>query len=350
MIRFTRLWKLVCFVVLTTTLAVACQKEATSIEEIANAKAPKNLQTLSTDIAAIESVNDAATIDYCGATSTSSLKAYYKISGTDHTSEVGNVVIGNDKDYLYITYNLSAGNTWFLKSVAAYVGTNPESLIVGSTNNKKVDFADLPIQQTVTGVNVKTYTLKLPLPSSDNFKLIVYANAKDGSTNGNVWGQGSVLSLNGAEVKDGAMSISYTKQVCQEEMTCGYSQGYWFAKPQTVWCSDVTFGHLTVSQTAGRALWVPRRSDLAKAFFQASAIQLSQKCFAADKVIPAAIAADYNFLSTVLSGVSYADLQNGVTPAGVDMNAVKTAASNLSAWICANHCDATDTDACNTSL
>lgn len=63
---------------------------------------------------------------------------------------------------------------------------------------------------------------------------------------------------------------------------CNLSQGYWFAKPQTVWCESVALGSKTYTQDDGKAIWNTSNkwgvTATKRAFTQYSAIYLDQQC------------------------------------------------------------------------
>lgn len=354
MFRFTRLMQLVCIVLFASFAIISCQKESASIHEtLASQAAPKTSQTLAIDLATAESITNPSAINYCGAPLTTGLQVFYKVRSVVNTSSIGNVVIGNDKEYLYITYNVDAANAWFIKHIAAYIGDNSQGLIIGSASKPQLPAGSLPIQQDMS-TDIKSYTFRMPLssyPTISNFKLVVNASAQNGSSNGDAWGVGDAMKVGNTAVESGAMSIAYTLQQCPNEMTCGYSQGYWFRKPDVDWKGQsVVFGNNTFDFSEARALWVPKKSTLVKAFFHAGAIQLSQKVTNPGKDIPEAIKTEYDYLVSVLSGVTKTELASQKMPAGLNEIAIKAAAEKLSTWICQNHCDATDTDACNTSL
>ena len=121
---------------------------------------------------------------------------------------------------------------------------------------------------------------------------------------------------------------------------CAYSQGYWFARPETVWCQDVVFGANSYTQTQGGNIWTnaPANSVAKKAFTQAAALQLSRYCTNGGNAIPADILAAYTTCANFLSGLSYNDILTGAYPAS-GYPAVAAAAGAIGSWITENHCD-----------
>lgn len=132
---------------------------------------------------------------------------------------------------------------------------------------------------------------------------------------------------------------------------CPYSQGYWFAKPNVEWCnSSVTFvdgpNTLTVSKADGRALWPAQSNTMKKAFFQASALQLSM-CMNGGAPVPASILAEYNWLKNMLARSSAPSIIANIPPAGYNLTDIQIAAGKVGTWISANHCADTDDDMSN---
>lgn len=119
---------------------------------------------------------------------------------------------------------------------------------------------------------------------------------------------------------------------------CAYSQGYWFARPETVWCQNVTFGANSYTQQQGQALFPTGSSAARQAFTQASALQLSKYCVNNGDPIPASIITAYNTCVNFLAGLTYNDLLNGSYPPA-SYQTIMEAAGAIGNWIQANHCD-----------
>jgi hypothetical protein len=138
----------------------------------------------------------------------------------------------------------------------------------------------------------------------------------------------------------GCGSFTFTGLGCEviTEQGYSYSQGYWFARPSTVWPGGSLFiGGKTYSQKEGKAIWDASNkkglADSKAAFTQAAAILLS-----GDMVKPgASVWADVQIVQNYLSTLN--KLTPTVLPTG---NAdAKAAAGRISDWITAHHVDTT---------
>jgi hypothetical protein len=110
----------------------------------------------------------------------------------------------------------------------------------------------------------------------------------------------------------------------------------------------VKFGGLEVQQSEGKSLWPAQNNWVKKAFFQASALQLSMNCVNSGDSIPSSIGSDYNTLAAFLGQLTYTDIQNGTFPPTADTAGVRAGTGNIGRWICQNHCNSTvDTTACS---
>lgn len=127
---------------------------------------------------------------------------------------------------------------------------------------------------------------------------------------------------------------------CPIDGWCAFSQGYWFARPETVWCQDVTFGSNSYTQAQGQNIWnnAPPNSVAKKAFTQASALQLSMACHNNGDPIPGDILSAYNTCVNFLAGLTYNDILTGLYPASSNQS-VATAAGAIGTWIPLNHCE-----------
>jgi len=141
----------------------------------------------------------------------------------------------------------------------------------------------------------------------------------------------------------GCGSFTFTGLGCEivEEVSYSYSQGFWFAKPQTVWPGDgtVTLGNKVYTQAEGKAIWDASNkkglADSKAAFTQAAAIKLSAGL---GLVKPSAsVWADVAIVDAYLATL------NKLTPTYLPTgNAeAKAAAGRISTWIQANHVDTT---------
>ena len=120
-----------------------------------------------------------------------------------------------------------------------------------------------------------------------------------------------------------------------------YSQGFWFAKPQTIWPGNgtITLGNKVYTQTEGKAIWDASNkkglADSKAAFTQAAAIKLSAGL---GLVSPSAsVWADVAIVDNYLA------ILNKLTPTYLPTGnaAAKAAAGRISIWISAHHVDTT---------
>ena len=108
---------------------------------------------------------------------------------------------------------------------------------------------------------------------------------------------------------------------------CSYSQGYWFARPQTVWPHDVTIGGHIFTQEEGKAFW-PSNTNTKRAFTQYATIVLSgvDLSLFPDLAEAMAVIEDY-----------FANLYPDAAPRQVNQ-----AAGYIGDWVDQNHCDTED--------
>ena len=294
-----------------------------------------------------ESILTSHSYSFCGSGSTSTLKIK---DGTD----IGTVTVGNDAFYLYLTYNLS-GN-WYLGDAHSYAGR--ESAIPRNSDGNPV-YGQFPGKQHLNFCDQKqTFTFRVLLSSifSDNNALCStneqffiamrasvkqFSNATDCTAGIEQPAWGAPFLINPGNANEWATALYYCKQDCTIPTIswCAYSQGYWFSNPNLLsWCQNVKFGNLEVNKQDGTALWPPQNNLEKRAFFQASALQLSLNCVNSGNPIPTSIASDYNRVETFLSTLTYANLQSGTFPASTDTTGVRAATGNIGRWICNNHC------------
>lgn len=124
---------------------------------------------------------------------------------------------------------------------------------------------------------------------------------------------------------------------------CGFSQGYWFAKPNLVWpdvngadAGNVTIGGHFYTQAEGKAIWNTSNAggipDTKKAFLQVAAIKLS-----ADNVLPtASVWADVQIIENWLSTLPKLTTSNLKNWKNKDAAA---AAGRIGNWIQLYHCE-----------
>ncbi len=134
-------------------------------------------------------------------------------------------------------------------------------------------------------------------------------------------------------------TVTFTGVGCPvPQAWCAFSQGYWFARPETIWCQNVTFGTNSYTQAQGQSLFPSGPNAARHAFTQASALQLSMHCVNNGAAIPASILAAYNTCVNFLAGLTYNDLLNGSYPPSSYQN-IMNAAGAIGDWIQDNHCE-----------
>lgn len=199
---------------------------------------------------------------------------------------VGTLEIANSPDAqtIYVTYNLSAPG-WVLGTMHLFVG---ECGKYPQTKKGIPIPGQFPYSFSPT-TTTTNYTFTIPASAiakdaSGCFCVYAHAEVKKLDANGNViqeetaWGGNTP---NDPSIPRWFFFTNYCPQTCSPpptgKGTCSLSQGYWFAKPQTVWAGgSVTVGGHTYTQAEGKALWaVTGSSGVAQCFFQVSAIKLS---------------------------------------------------------------------------
>lgn len=140
----------------------------------------------------------------------------------------------------------------------------------------------------------------------------------------------------------GCGTFTFTGLGCEEVVVEGYSysQGFWFAKPQTIWSNgSLTIGGQTYTQEEGKAIWNATNkkglADSKAGFTQAAAIKLSAEL---NLVSPtASVWADVTIVENYLKTLSK------LTPTYLPTaNAsAKAAAGRISVWIADHHVDTT---------
>ena len=335
-------WKQFTVSLLCLFVLISCRKE----------KEKDNIQTSPTSQASdYEPLSNAHSLSYLGSPLISNLK-------TKTGEDIGTVAVGNDENFLYLTYTLEPN--WYLTSVQTYAG---KKIFIPVTENGNPNHLQFPGKQSLNPCDkLQTFSFRVAMsalrsdessycPSNAQFFVAMRATARyiDNNTSCSMgWEQDAWAApflINPGNADEWATAIYYCIQESDPTPPswCGYGQGYWFAKPNVVWCqSGVSFGNLSVAKDEARALWPAMNNAVKKAFFQASAIQLSWICQNNNEPMPPAVSADYNLLVSFLSGLSYEDIQSGNVPAGVNMEEIKTATGNVGRWICQNKCSNTE--------
>jgi hypothetical protein len=335
----TRSLKLFALLLLPLSIGIlSCKKQKPIVDPVPPDETPN----------VFESILNLPSVSFCGSAMTSHLKIK---DGTD----IGTVTVGNDAVYLYLTYNLT-GN-WYIGNAHAYAGRESQIPKNGDGNPVYVQF---PGQQELNYCDQRqTFSFRVLLSSlfsddntlcSTNEQYYIamrvsvkqFSNAADCTAGIEEAAWGAPFLINPGNADNWATALYYCKQDCTIPTItwCAYSQGYWFSNPNpaSTWCQKVKFGNLEISEQEGDALWPSQNNWVKRAFFQSSALQLSMNCVNGGNPIPVSIAGDYTRLETFLSALTYADIQNGTSPGGIDTTGVRVASGNIGRWICNNHC------------
>lgn len=319
--------------------ALSCQKPDTE-------EAPTEVPPT---IAAFESLFTFPTKAFCGNTFTSKLKIR---DGKD----VGSVSVSNDDLYLYLTYTLE--QNWYLVDVQSYAGTEA---LIPRTSNGNPNHGRFPGKQGLSPCDMKqSFTFRVALSAlspeekedcARRFFIAMRASVRHianvgGCTSGmdeEAWA--APILINPNRKSEWATAFYYCLQDCPPPPppVCAYGQGYWFASGKKAWCLPVTFGGLNVTQQEGHELWSKpgKRSTMEKAFFQASALQLTWACFPGNENVPADIKAAYETIKEKLStGYSSYHGLNAPLSTPEEEKSIQDATGLIGKWICANKCSA----------
>lgn len=351
-------WKQLAVFSLFLLLTSSCKKQRPTE---GNSNPPPGQENPPPSLSSYEPLSNHSIVSYCGSPLVSGLKTK---DGTD----IGTVTVGNDGAYLYLTYNLV--DDWYLGMTYCYAGQEfliPRDPDTGNPNHEQfpgkhaLNFCDL----------LQTFTFRVPLSSltSDNgqcptntqYYIAMRASVKqisdpadcDAAIEQAAWG--APFLINPGNTNEWATAFYYCKQDCLADPPpppapawCAYSQGYWFNKTGVTWCQDATFGNLQINQQDGTSLWPAQNNWVKKAFFQATALQMSMYCINNGEPIPDSIANDYATLQAFLSQLTYAEIENGTFPSGADTSGVRSGTGNIGRWICQYHCNSSeDSTACS---
>lgn len=306
-------------------------------------------------IATFESLFTSPVKSSCGASFTTPLKIR-----AGHN--IGSVTVTNDALYLYLTYNLE--QNWYLVDVQTYAGTEAQIPKTGDGNPNHDRF---PGKQGISPCDMRqSFTFRVALTSlqteseadcEQRFFIAMRASVRHianagGCTSGEdevVWA--APILINPNRDSEWATAFYYCLQDCPPPPPawCAYGQGYWFASGKHPWGSvgKVTFGtdpdpakNLVVTEKEGVELWAHpgKRTTLQKAFFQASALQLSMTVMNNGDPIPDAIKNAYTTIYDALKGFNkLGDLKGPLSPE--EEEKIQNAAGAIGKWICANNCN-----------
>ncbi|HEX2629786.1 MAG TPA: hypothetical protein VHM26_12255, partial [Chitinophagaceae bacterium] len=168
------------------------------------------------------------------------------------------------------------------------------------------------------------------------------------------WGVGPLQAYFKSGANTGCCYKEYTDLGigCPETEECSFSQGYWFASnpahPNGVhpWGGDgsatVTIGGYVYTNAEGLAIWNASNAggikDAKKAFTQLAAIRLSG-VDESNLALAAAIATIENWLANYGAKLNAGNLRNQTSAEITLYGNANAAATTISDWINANHCD-----------
>ena len=269
----------------------------------------------------------------------------------------GNVEIDCEES---LPYELPAGGTLnctYTKSVSDTSDTlntvevKTEGLVPGNKATAKVEWGEP--EKIHECVNVK----------DDKYsQLDEEVCASDLVSNKKVWEYGMIFAKSGGDVELECGEHDYTNKVTYVatddeeytnyaswtvkanlmcELACGYTQGYWFAKPDITWPSDVTLGEKNYNRTEGINIWntsnAGGKTDAKKGFLQYSALMLSIAKMGGS--VPSEIADDLEVIDSFFSDYGFKYDGTNISDKNKD---VSNAADSISNWLNANHCEDDD--------
>jgi hypothetical protein len=157
--------------------------------------------------------------------------------------------------------------------------------------------------------------------------------------NGN-WGTETTTAYFKSGVNTGCCSMQVDGIGCRIDDDCSYSQGRFFNKPGQTW--TVTIGGHSYDQDEGRAIWNASNKggikDAKRAFTQLTAIRASG-VDETNSAISGAITTIENWFLNYGSKLTPTNLRNQTALEISLYGNASNAASTLSAWINANHCN-----------
>lgn len=316
--------------------ALSCQKPDT--EETPTEVPPT--------IATFESLFEFPTKSFCGSNFTSPLKV-------KDGKNIGNVKVANDDLYLYLTYNLE--QNWYLVDVQTFAGT--ESLIPRTTNGNP-NHGRFPGKQGLSPCDMKqSFTFRVALSSLNmeseadcarrlfiamraSVRHIANVGACTSGLDEEAWA--APILINPNKHSEWATAFYYCLQDCPPPPPawCAFGQGYWFASGKHPWDNEVVFGTFSVAEAEGLKMWgTGKRTTLEKAFFQAAALQLSQKKLHPNEPIPATIKDQYDLIANALSIYKVPNDLKAAQLTPEEDKALQDAAGAIGKWICANNCN-----------
>jgi uncharacterized repeat protein (TIGR02543 family) len=242
---------------------------------------------------------------------------------------------------------IEAGSTVSLEALAdlgwEFVGwsgdlvgtTNPESLLIDADKTVTATFTEIPPTLYELTVNVVgngsvevdgvlyTGVLQIEAGSTVSLEALADLGWEFVGWSGDLVGTVNPETLLIDADKTVTATFEETDDTDPVLGECSFSQGYWFARPQTIWPHDVTIGGHTFTQEDGQAFW-PSNTNTKRAFTQYATIVLSGVDLALFPGLAQAMAVIEDYFANV-----YPD------PAS---RLVNQAAGYIGVWVDDNHC------------
>jgi hypothetical protein len=175
-----------------------------------------------------------------------------------------------------------------------------------------------------------------------------FSNVVDGtysiSVGGVVYADVTVSGSQGS-YSAGTVTVSFITSICggDPDPACSLSQGYWFAKPQSVWTNGLTLGNQSYTRAEGVAIWNTTNKggllNVKAAYTQAAAIKLSGVDASASVWADVAIIESYLSTLPKLTAANIGTYKNQKSGPNA---AAGAAAGRIGSWIDANHCAETN--------
>jgi hypothetical protein len=205
-----------------------------------------------------------------------------------------------------------------------------------------------PMSGAVVTLTDGSSTLSMSTDAAGNF---TFSNVSNGTYTVTVSGEdASGVAFTEAQTvvvenSEGLSTLAYAinttpNGACGGSPVCSLSQGYWFAKPQTIWPNNgtLTLGGKVYTQAEGKAIWNTTNKggmlNAKQAFTQAAAIKLS------GVVANASVWADVAIIEAYFASIPKISA-NSIPKNGPLNAAAGAAAGRIGTWINENHCNET---------
>jgi hypothetical protein len=281
-------------------------------------------------------------------------QSFYKTVGNEN-EVVGNVRICQTESNLILTYTVSGDRekAWFQRSGYRIYSSVPSAINPGSLtgNDGAIAFIESP-----EGHKTRSVTYTIPLSSlgenGDPGDIIYIATyvvvpGRDGA-GGMIWAGASKPDTQNPNSRYFAYTIIECDTPEPPTPNCGFTIGYWFAKPNVVWENTLTIAGQTYSKADGQAIFKTWNkggmTDAKMAFLQVSAILLSGLAEHDE------LSSDVNIILGYFAGRPRISVLSVGKKTSTNLDnpllfpsdsGIRTSATNISNWlnIDKNHCD-----------